>query len=511
MPPDVEPPIGDPPATDDRPLPTITEIWADRYRTQIWHQLWIEHLRLQGVDEGALSAYLSVAERYVNDLTFALIVSKRTIGHERLVRHEVVAALDVFNDLAGHTLAHHGLASSDIVDVANQQRIIDSLAVIFDHALRVAERLRQQMVAHAQVKLVARTHGQPAELTTYGHRIATLLSPLMDWIDRTAEMLVSYLVRPPYGAVGTAADLGRVVNRNLGALAEHYSLDEAARGWGPIEQYASHLAHRLGFMHVMDATRQVYHRSHDLQVASQIAALASLAQTWANDRRLESMLGLGGEEIDRHQSASSSMPQKANPRYTERISALSVVARSHLLAMSEMAGMEWLEGDVSTSAARRLILPAMFSNADIILANWHYAAGIWAPDLDAIRLEVREHSYRWATAAVMDLLIRAGLDRPRAHEMLREAWAKVKTAPGGKASWVNSQFETVLIGMLLDRGIKLPGAEINGARPLLQRLVEEAIDGPVGNVADQIDYLDRRVTTAQAMLAPHVSWPEVRP
>lgn len=524
-------------------LPSVDEIWSDRYRTRLWHDLWIRHLRLQGADPSDIELYEMVAANYRDNQEAAASYDRTIVEVERRTRHEVVAHLDVFNRVAGRTLAHRGLASSDIVDVANQRRIADSLAVIVDHAIRVADKLRGVMVEHAGLKMIARTHGQRAELTTYGHRQATILAPLLDWIDRTVENGAGYPMRPPYGAVGTAADLKRVLDgqgldgevssdasastgeafhprRGVGTPPETFvptgdMIDEytdrlagPSGGWGPVDQYSGVLAAQLGFLPIMDATRQVYHRSYDLRIASLIAELASIAQTWATDRRLESALGQGHEAHEVAQSASSSMPQKNNPRLSERICALAVVTRSHLAAVAEMAGMEWLEGDVSTSAARKLILPALFSNIDAVLANWLRVAQAWQPNLDAIEHEARIYRYQWATPAIMELLIEHGVSRPQAHDLLREVWSRVCVTEA-RPEFGQAQFETLVTSVLVDRGIKIT-VDQETTRARLRRVTDEMLRQPVGNVPDQIDYLDRRTTRTLSMASKTAWAPQVR-
>ena len=558
---------------------TIAEIWSGHERTARWHTLWIEHLRLQGADPAVVADYERIATAY-RDAGSPNALDVNAANAMQTARHEVVAVLEASNHAAGADVAHLGLASSDIVDPTTQVQTMDSLALVVDHALHVADRLRRLMVQHAECKLVARTHGQPAQLTTYGHRQATILAPLLDWCDRAAEMLVSYPLRPPTGAVGTAADLVRVLGARQGdgrasttafpstrsaldgvagtepppddvlsdstagervfnprpwagpimpdhqafetpeqsaALVDANLLRRGTAGlgeatdagnvppdevWraevnggevGPFERYASQLAARLGFGATMDASRQVYHRSYDLRVASLLSELASIGQTWATDRRLESMLGLGNESHEVKQSGSSSMPQKLNPRFSERICGLAVVTRCYSNACAELAGMEWLEGDVSTSAARKLILPAMFQNIDDILSNWAHVAAIWQVDEQAIECEVHIYRHEWATPAIMQLLVDRGISRSEAHRCLREAWM-ARGSGRGRVPDPADDFEW-LVEVLRDRGIPTT-IDWPTNRFQLQGVITALMAEPVGNVAGQIDWLDRRAAVA---------------
>jgi len=515
-------------------MTTIAEIWSDHGRTVRWHRLWIEHLKLQGADPKAIDSYQRVADAYA-DSESPNAIDVNTSNGMQIARHEVVAALEAFNHAAGRDDAHTGLASSDIVDVTTQGQIVDSLCLIIEHACHVVGRLRQLMVDYADTRLVARTHGRPAQLTTWGHRQATVISPLLDWIDRAIDVAHGYPMRPPSGAVGTSADLARVVGTpgvatkvSRDGLEAHTSVSEGSEGIeivldtsspegprivggsGPLDRYGAELSARFGFNDVMDASRQVYHRSYDVYVASLLSALASIAQTWANDRRLEAMLGLGNESHLTEQSASSSLPQKNNPRFSERIVALSAVTRSHLGAVAELAGMEWFEGDVSTSAARKLVLPAMFSNVDEILANWYYVTGLWSLDEAALRQEVYLYRYEWASAEIMHRLILGGVSRTDAHRYLREAWARARRSTKTQRTTEADWFEVALGAVLSDAAVS-PHPEQVLTREWLRDVITEMLQAPIGNVADQIDWLDRR-THSTVRLAPDIDWePSIAP
>jgi adenylosuccinate lyase len=99
--------------------------------------------------------------------------------------------------------------------------------------------------------------------------------------------------------------------------------------------------------------------------ASQLAAACG---TIATAIRLMATSGLVAENPLAH-VGSSAMPHKSNPRYSERICGLQVVARGYAGMLQELAGFQWLEGDVSTSAARRIALPGLFNMVDSMLAN----------------------------------------------------------------------------------------------------------------------------------------------
>lgn len=513
--------------TETRRPNHVREYWTRTETLGRWHQLWIEHLRLQGRD-GDADAYQAAATEHLRDQDPDWPTwTDEVDAVNQTTRHEVVAALQVFNEQAGLDTAHIGLASSDIVDPVTQTKILDSLRTIIDHAIHVAEHLCASMLEYRDLVCVARTHGQPAQYTTYGHRQATVLGPLLDWLDRACDAWASYPLRPPTGAVGTGADLIRVLGNgevngkaSTTGLGATPSASEAGAVFvapaemlfpdGPpaslLARYGAQLSARLGQVQVMDASRQVYHRSYDEHIASLLSQLASIARTWATDRRLESMLGLGNERHLTEQSASSSMASKLNPRFNERICALAVVTRCYAGGMAELSGMEWLEGDVSGSAARRLILPSMFSTIDDLLSNWVYAAEIWRPDKAAIADEVFTYRYECATAAIMQDLIDAGVSRTSAHVYLRQAWAMARRAASTMP--LADRFELALTAVLAGNEIR-PGPDGQPVESQLRAVVDKLVSEPIGNVSEQIDWLEQRVRSLSDQAG---DWtPEVKP
>ena len=64
------------------------------------------------------------------------------------------------------------------------------------------------------------------------------------------------------------------------------------------------------------------------------------------------------------QVGSCAMPHKMNTRSCERVNGLAVVLRGHLSMVSELAGDQWNEGDVSCSVVRRVALPDAFFAID---------------------------------------------------------------------------------------------------------------------------------------------------
>ena len=124
------------------------------------------------------------------------------------------------------------------------------------------------------------------------------------------------------------------------------------------------VAGHLGFERVLDSVGQVYPRSLDFDVVSALVQLVSAPSNLATTIRLMAGHELVTEGFAEGQVGSSAMPHKMNTRSCERVNGLAVVLRGHLSMVSELAGDQWNEGDVSCSVVRRVALPDAFFATD---------------------------------------------------------------------------------------------------------------------------------------------------
>ena len=147
-----------------------------------------------------------------------------------------------------------------------------------------------------------------------------------------------------------------------------------------------------------------------------VSGPASLATTV----RLMAGHGLVSEGFRDGQVASSAMPHKANARSSERVGALTAVLDGHLAMAASLAGRQWNEGDVSCSAVRRVMLPDAFCATDGLL---HTALGVLEElqiDEAALTAEFERFLPLLATTRLLTALVRAGMGREAAHEVLAE-------------------------------------------------------------------------------------------
>ncbi len=387
-------------------------VWSPERRVVLERRLWLAVLEAQrklGLDVAGsvLEAYEAVVD--VVDL-------ESIAAREAVTRHDVKARIDEFCALAGHQQIHLGMTSRDLTENAEQLQILESLKVIRDDLVAVISRLADLAERHASTPLVARTHNVAAQATTLGKRFADATTETMLGFTRIDELLGRYPLRGIKGPVGTRLD-------QLDLLGSVEAVDELERI----------VAQHLGFGRVLDATGQTYPRSMDLDVVSALVQAVSGPASWATTIRLMAGHGLAAEGFRDGQVASSAMPHKANARSSERIGALRTVLDGHLAMAASLAGRQWNEGDVSCSAARRVMLPDAFCAADGLL---HTALGVLEElhiDTDALNADFERFVPALATTRLLTALVGAGMGREAALAVLAAPTRQAAQQAGGGA------------------------------------------------------------------------------
>ena len=120
------------------------------------------------------------------------------------------------------------------------------------------------------------------------------------------------------------------------------------------------------------------------------------------------------------QVGSSAMPHKMNTRSCERINGLSVVLRGYASMVSELAGDQWNEGDVSCSVVRRVALPDAFYAIDGLLETMLTVLNEFGAYPAVISAEIDRYLPFLATTKILMASVKAGVGREVAHEVIKE-------------------------------------------------------------------------------------------
>ncbi len=380
--------------------PELTSIWTPEHKVVLERRLWIAVLRAQRdlgvpVPEGVVEAY----EQVVDKVDLASIAAR-----ERVTRHDVKARIEEFSALAGTEHIHKGMTSRDLTENVEQLQVRASLEVVRDRVVATLARLARLAVEHEGLVLAGRSHKVAAQATTLGKRFATVADELLIAHERLSDLLQRYPLRGIKGPVGTAQDMLDLFDGDPGRLAE-------------LEQ---RVAEHLGFRRVLTSVGQIYPRSLDLDVLSALVQATAAPSNLATTIRLMAGQELVTEGFREGQVGSSAMPHKMNPRSAERVNGLAVVTRGYLSMVSELAGDQWNEGDVSDSVVRRVALPDAFFAVDGLFQTTLTVLDDFGVFPAVVERELARYLPFLTTTKVLMQAVRAGAGRETAHEVVKQ-------------------------------------------------------------------------------------------
>ncbi len=440
----------------------LARIWSPEHKIVLERQLWIAVLRAQrdlGVEvpDGVVEAYEAVVE-HVDLPSLA--------ARERVTRHDVKARIEEFCALAGHEHVHKGMTSRDLTENVEQLQVRQSLALLRDRAVAALARLARLASEHELTVMAGRSHNVAAQATTLGKRFATVADELLVSLERVEELLARYPLRGIKGPMGTSQDMLDLLDGDEARLAD-------------LEQ---RVATHLGFHRVLTSVGQVYPRSLDFDVLSALVQLTAAPSNLATTIRLMAGHELVTEGFVEGQVGSSAMPHKMNTRSCERVNGLAVVTRGYLSMVSELAGDQWNEGDVSCSVVRRVALPDAFFAVDGLFETFLTVLEEFGAFPAVVARELDRYLPFLATTKVLMSAVRNGVGRESAHEAVKEA--AVGTALDMRAGQAGND---LLARLAADRRLGLTEAQ-------LAALVAEPITFTGAAVA-QVQAVVRRVAT----------------
>jgi len=362
-------------------------------------KFWITILRLQkagglSITDRDVTSYEKVVEKV--DL---VSIEKR----ERANRHDVKARIEEFNALAGLEKIHIGLTSRDLTENIELIAIKDGLNLVRRRTLETLFLLEKSITKYEKTYMVGRSHNVAAQVTTLGKRFATCAQELLFSLASLEELITRLPLRGLKGPVGTGQDQ----IATLGSIKDLNKLEEK-------------LAKEYGFENTLSSVGQIYPRSIDFEVVSKLLQIASAPSSMATTIRLMSGFGLVSEGFKSGQVGSSAMPHKMNARSSERINGMMVLLRGYTTMAADLAGDQWNEGDVSCSVVRRVVIPDAFYTIDGLLHTFMTVLTEFGIYEEIINKELEEHLPFLATSQILTELVKKGMGREVAHELIKK-------------------------------------------------------------------------------------------
>lgn len=363
----------------------MAEYWSDFRRIRTWVNVELAAAEVHNVPLPVMAQLRSLRVPLPSDVA----------AEELATGHDVVAFLNVWtrdlpNDL--HVWVHPGMTSSDLVDSAHAVRLAEVNNLLELELVEVCHLLAEHALAHWDVPVLGRTHGQAAESTTWGYRAATLLHGL-----HTA------LVR--FGDVRTEVERAKL-SGPVGNFRYSTSNQEAD------------FAHMLG-LRPAGISSQTVDRGRFAQWAFQLARIATAVEQLALTIRLgqrwevsELAEGTGSKQI-----GSSSMPHKRNPITSEKLCGLARIVRAQVEPLLESVPL-WEERDISHSSVDRIAQ----QTASVVLHHMLVSTRKLIQNLqvnqDIMLLNLQDAGDVVRSASARQQLLAAGYGRAESHRLV---------------------------------------------------------------------------------------------
>ncbi len=404
----------------------MASLFSPRRRYGLWRRLWIALAECQqelglAITGDELTALRRAAET---------IDLERVAAIERETRHDVVAHLRHFAELAGPggRILHLGATSAFITDNADALILREGLDILARRLAAVLAALADFARRTAAIPTLAYTHLQPAQLTTAGKRACLWAQDFLSDLEEVRHRHDRLRCRGVKGTTGTQASFLTLFD------GDHEKIRELER----------RLCARIGFAASFPVTGQTYPRKQDSQVLAALAGIAESCHKMGTDVRLLQGMGELSEPFDEAQVGSSVMPYKRNPVRSERMCSLARRLITDSLNGPLTSATQWLERSLDDSANRRLVLQDSFLTADAIAGlAAHIAQGLRVHE-EAVRARVASQLPFMATETVLVEAVKRGGDRQDLHERLRrlslEAQARVvRGEPNPLVDWVAAE------------------------------------------------------------------------
>jgi adenylosuccinate lyase len=382
--------------------PAMRAIWTDENKLKIWLQ--IELLASEAlvqeevVPRGDFDKIKAGADLWLADLK-GLVERQKEL--EKTLNHDVIgfttAVAEKINDPASRWF-HFGLTSSDVGDTAYAVQMVQSADILLADVKQAREVIARRAREHQMTPCIGRSHGIHAEPTTFGLKLALMYDEFGRALERLQRAREVAAVGKISGAVGTSAHLSPAVE--------------------------AFVCGKLGLRPAPIAT-QVVQRDIHAEFQAMLALVAASIERWATEfRHLQRTEVLETEEpFTKGQKGSSAMPHKRNPITWERLTGLARVLRGNALAALENVAL-WHERDISHSSVERIIFPDSCTLLD-------YMFGLLTRLMEGLNVYPENMKKNlglslgmWNSQTVLLALIRKGLTREQAYELVQRAAMK---------------------------------------------------------------------------------------
>jgi len=381
--------------------PEMKKIWEEESKLQSW--LTVEAALARVNAKLGIIPRVAAAE-IVRKAKTKYVKLGRVQQIDKQIHHDLMAMVKALAEKCGDAgkYVHLGATSYDIEDTAYALRFREAIKIIEKDLVDLKNVLLKLAEKHKKTICVGRTHSVHALPTTYGMKFANYVSETQRNLDRLRECKKRVLVGKMTGAVGTQASFGK-----KGVQIQRLVMKE------------------LGLEPALIST-QVLSRDRYAELISVLAIIASSLEKIANEIRNLQRTEIAEvfEPFVSKQVGSSTMPHKRNPHKSERICGLARIVRSNLEPALETIALEH-ERDLTNSALERVTFPTTFILLDYMLKQTKLVLSGLEFNYNNIKKNLKLTKGLIMTEHLMMGLVKKGIGRQQAHEMLRKASIKV--------------------------------------------------------------------------------------
>ena len=380
----------------------MRELFGDRRKHGTWRRLWLALAEAQhelGLTQ-VTDAQLAEMREHLDDIDF-----DRAAEYERKLRHDVMAHIHAFGDVAplARPIVHLG-ATSQFVNCNTDMIVMrEALGTLRGRLVNVIDALATFAAEHRGLPCLGFTHFQPAQMTTVGKRAALWCADFVRDLRDVEWRLEGLEFRGVKGTTGTQASFVALFG------GDHEK----------VKQLDALVARKMGFEKVACITGQTYSRKVDAAIAQALAGIGATVHKFCNDVRLLAHRKEMEEPFGTDQVGSSAMAYKRNPMRCERATALARFLMDVAASPLHTAAEQWFERTLDDSANKRLAMSQAFLTADsILLIALNVARGLVVYPA-VIAAAARAELPFMATENILMAAVAAGGDRQELHERIR--------------------------------------------------------------------------------------------
>jgi adenylosuccinate lyase len=329
----------------------------------------------------------------------------RILELERETGHDVAGAIAEYSEVApeGGKILHNAMTSEDALSNAEIAQIQEAFGIVRPKVIGVLDAFAEKIDKTKNLVCMGYTHLQAAEPTTMGYRFAKYAQDLLTDLRFLDFVNSEVKGKGLKGAVGTAASFSEILKDT------RVSPDE----------YEQRVMDEFGLDYVT-ISDQTYPRKMLFLTGSSMASIGQSLHRFALDVQIlqSSFVDEISEPRKKGQVGSAAMPHKANPVNSENIDALTEELPGETFSAWMAGAFVTLERTLRDSAGKRSWLPESFLIVDESLMRAERIIRGMSIHENSIRANLNKFAPYMATEVLMAKLVKTGMDRKEAHEVL---------------------------------------------------------------------------------------------